>query len=79
MIDLGGAVGAPANVSVPLQIVGGTEPVAHISVNGGKSVPVLVDTGSTGLVIPLQDIGIKSLLRPNKLTNLIGGPQLSHR
>ena len=61
MIDLGGAVGAPANVSVPLQIVGGTEPVAHISVNGGKSVPVLVDTGSTGLVIPLQDIGIKSL------------------
>jgi hypothetical protein len=48
-------------------------------VNGGKSVPVLVDTGSTGLVIPLQDIGIKSLLRPNKLTNLIGGPQLSHR
>jgi hypothetical protein len=38
--------------------------VVDISVNGGPSVPVLVDTGSTGLVIPLKDIGgIPGLLR----------------
>jgi hypothetical protein len=49
---------------VPLQIYAGTEPVVDISVNGGPSVPVLVDTGSTGLVIPLKDVGgIPGLLR----------------
>jgi hypothetical protein len=49
---------------VPLQITQTTEPVTYISVNGGPSVPVLVDTGSTGLVIPLRDIGLSNLGLP---------------
>ena len=42
----------------------GTEPVVDVSINGGPSVPVLVDTGSTGLVIPLRDIGLYKLGLP---------------
>lgn len=53
--------GAPSSASVPLQVNAGTEPVVDISVNGGPKVPVLVDTGSTGLVLPLQDIGLQNL------------------
>ncbi|MGA7050227.1 MAG: PecA family PE domain-processing aspartic protease, partial [Mycobacterium sp.] len=40
-----------------LTIVGGTEPVVNASVNGGTPVPLLVDTGSTGLVLPFQNVG----------------------
>jgi hypothetical protein len=50
--------------SVSLQNFQTTEPVVDISVNGGPSVPVLVDTGSTGLVIPLRDIGLFNLGLP---------------
>jgi hypothetical protein len=50
--------------TVPLTIVGGTEPIVHASINGGSSVPLLVDSGSTGLVIPLQDIGLQHLGLP---------------
>lgn len=49
------------NFDVPLTVNGGTEPAVDLSVNGGPSVPVLVDTGSTGLVLPIQDIGFKDL------------------
>ena len=59
-----GATGAfgPAGAGVvngtaPLQVNSVTEPVTYLSVNGGPGVPVLVDTGSTGLVIPLKAIG----------------------
>jgi PE-PGRS family protein with aspartyl peptidase-like domain len=34
-----------------------TEPAVQATVDGGPSVPVLVDTGSSGLVIPWQDLG----------------------
>jgi hypothetical protein len=50
--------------AVSMQIYEGTEPVVDISVNGGPSVPALVDTGSTGLVIPLRDIGLYNLGLP---------------
>lgn len=43
--------------TVPLQVNAGTEPVVHISVNGGPSTPVLVDTGSAGLVVSPHDVG----------------------
>lgn len=36
---------------IPLFINATTEPVVYVSVNGGWPVPVLVDTGSAGLVI----------------------------
>ena len=55
--------GAPS-ATVPLTIYGQTEPIVYASVNGGPSVPLLVDTGSTGLVIPLRDVGIWNLGLP---------------
>jgi PPE family len=60
-------VGAPANESVPISIFGVTEPIVGVSVNGGPTVPVLVDTGSTGLVIPLRYIGWQHLGIPTGL------------
>ncbi|AMC72145.1 PE-PGRS family protein PE_PGRS16 [Mycobacterium tuberculosis] len=42
------------NATVPLQLVNTTEPVVFISLNGGQMVPVLLDTGSTGLVMDSQ-------------------------
>jgi hypothetical protein len=49
------------NVDIPLTVDEDTEPVVDVSVNGGPEEPVLVDTGSSGLVIPLQDIGLSDL------------------
>jgi PE family len=61
----GGQTGASLGTGgVSMQVYGGTEPVVDISVNGGPSVPVLVDTGSTGLVIPLRDIRLFNLGLP---------------
>jgi PE family len=61
----GGQTGASLGTGgVSMQMYEGTEPVVDISVNGGPSVPVLVDTGSTGLVIPLRDIGLFKLGLP---------------
>jgi hypothetical protein len=51
----GGA--GPVSRTVPLQIIDVTEPAVDISVNGGPSVPVLVDTGSRGLVVLPEDVG----------------------
>ncbi|OBR98063.1 hypothetical protein A9W98_04265 [Mycobacterium gordonae] len=34
-----------------------TEPVINLSVNGATSGPILVDTGSAGLVMQIKDIG----------------------
>ncbi len=50
--------------AVPLQMYQDNLPVVDISVNGGPSVPVIVDTGSAGLVIPLREIGLYNLGLP---------------
>lgn len=50
-------VSGEVNVSVALKMVYGTEPVVYVSINGGKRVPVLVDTGSEGLVITSKYVG----------------------
>ena len=42
---------------VPLTMYAGTEPIVYISVDGGPRVPVLVDTGSSGLVISSSAVG----------------------
>lgn len=42
---------------VPLTMYAGTEPIVYISVDGGPKVPVLVDTGSSGLVISSSAVG----------------------
>ncbi len=60
----GAAGGTNLNGTVPLTIVGGTEPIVNATINGGSSVPLLVDSGSTGLVIPLKDIGLQHLGLP---------------
>ena len=41
-----------------------TRAVVDISVNGGKEVPVIVDTGSAGLLLPISDIGLHNLGLP---------------
>ena len=56
------ATGGTATISngvatTPLTIRGGTEPVVDASVGTGSKVPLLVDTGSTGLVIPFTKVG----------------------
>ncbi|ORV46963.1 hypothetical protein AWC00_02350 [Mycobacterium conspicuum] len=58
------AGGSNVNGSVPLTIYQTTEPLVNASVNGGSTVPLLLDTGSTGLVIPLKDIGLQHLGLP---------------
>ena len=60
----GQAGGSNLNGTVPLTIYQTTEPLVNASVNGGSSVPLLVDTGSTGLVMPLKDIGLQHLGMP---------------
>jgi hypothetical protein len=61
----GGQAGTlPATGGVSMPIYQGTEPVVDVSVGGGPSVPVLIDTGSTGLVIPLRDVGLFNLGLP---------------
>src|ERR1700677_51121 len=59
LISTGAAVSLNGSSTgrVPLTIVGGTEPIVNASVGGGSPVPLLVDTGSTGLVIPFQNVG----------------------
>ncbi|MET0700143.1 MAG: PecA family PE domain-processing aspartic protease [Mycobacterium sp.] len=41
-----------------------TEPIIYISVNGGERVPVLIDTGSTGLVMDPRYVGLTGLGDP---------------
>ena len=46
---------------MPVTMKANTEPVVYISVNGGKKVPVLVDTGSSGLVLTRDAVGAGDL------------------
>jgi hypothetical protein len=40
------------------------EPVVNVSIGGGRAVPMLVDTGSAGVMVPLSDIGLAHLGLP---------------
>ncbi|BBZ43929.1 hypothetical protein MPRM_12100 [Mycobacterium parmense] len=54
---LGGAVtGGGSTATVPITQYG-TEAIVNASVGSGGVTPLLVDTGSTGLVIPYQNVG----------------------
>lgn len=55
--------GEPVNVAVPLGM-DGNFPVVNVSVNGGPAVPVLLDTGSAGLVVPFWNVGWQNLGLP---------------
>jgi PPE-repeat protein len=49
--------GSSATGKVPLTVFGGSEPLVNASVGTGAPVPLLVDTGSAGLVIPFTEVG----------------------
>jgi hypothetical protein len=42
---------------IPMEVLIGTEPAVYASIDGGDSVPLLVDTGSGGLVVPSTVLG----------------------
>jgi hypothetical protein len=49
---------ASTGASLPLTVLEGTEPAVYATIDGGStSVPLLVDTGSSGLVLPYTDFG----------------------
>jgi hypothetical protein len=49
---------AAAGATIPLTVLEGTEPAVNATIDGGTtSVPLLVDTGSSGLVLPYTDFG----------------------
>ncbi|MBY0442754.1 MAG: PecA family PE domain-processing aspartic protease [Mycobacteriaceae bacterium] len=57
--------------TIPMETVAVTEPVVGLSVNGGGTTPILVDTGSAGLVVQAKDIGgLPGLLRMGLPTGL---------
>jgi hypothetical protein len=59
--------------TIPLTVLEGTEPAVNASIGGGDSVPLLVDTGSGGLVIPYTDLGDNWFTQLEELFNL-GAP-----
>lgn len=42
---------------VPVTMRSTTEPIVYVTINGGPSTPVLVDTGSSGLVVTRASVG----------------------
>lgn len=55
------AAAAAVNATIPLQMHN-TDPLVDLSVGGGPNIPVVVDTGSSGLMIPWYDLGLQNLL-----------------
>jgi PE-PGRS C-terminal aspartyl peptidase-like domain len=61
---------------IPLTMHEVTEPTVQVSVDGGSSLPMLVDTGSSGLVVPWQDLGSNAFVALEHLFQL-GAPASS--
>ena len=69
------AVATSAPYDLPITLMEGTEPTVQAAVDGGSSLPVLVDTGSSGLVVPLTDIaGSTNLLSEWETLLTLGSP-----
>jgi hypothetical protein len=60
--------------TIPLTVLEGTEPAVNASIAGGPDVPLLVDTGSSGLVIPYTDLGSNFFTQLEALFQL-GSPE----
>jgi hypothetical protein len=60
--------------TIPLTVLEGTEPAVNASIAGGPDVPLLVDTGSSGLVIPYTDLGSNFFTQLESLFQL-GSPE----
>jgi hypothetical protein len=66
-----------AGGTIPLTVLEGTEPAVYATIDGGSTaVPLLVDTGSSGLVIPLTDLGSDPFSQLEALFSLTGSPTL---
>jgi hypothetical protein len=52
---------AAENATIPLTMYN-TAPLVDISVGGGLNIPVEVDTGSEGVVVPWYDVGLQNLV-----------------
>ncbi|BBX44468.1 hypothetical protein GCM10009641_54480 [Mycobacterium cookii] len=59
--------------TIPLTVLENTEPAVNASIDGGSTVPLLVDTGSSGLVVPWQDLGTNNFQALDHLFQL-GAP-----
>lgn len=60
------AATGPYSLPITVYDTPATEPAVQASIDGGSAVPVLVDTGSSGLVVPWQDLGSS-----NELSDLL--------
>jgi hypothetical protein len=67
-LDVGSSA-APAvaaaveNASIPLTLTNNdATPLVDISAGGGPDIPVVVDTGSQGVILPWNDVGLQNLL-----------------
>lgn len=61
--DVAPLAALPEN-AVALTMHNTTEPLLTLSISGGASLPILLDTGSNGLVVPWYDIGLDNLTFP---------------
>jgi hypothetical protein len=65
---------ASTGASLPLTVLEGTEPAVYATIDGGSTpVPLLVDTGSSGLVLPYTDFG-SNLLSQYEAIYALGTP-----
>lgn len=62
--DVAPALAALPENAIPLTMANTTEPLIHLAISGGSSIPILLDTGSNGLVVPWYDIGLNHLTFP---------------
>jgi PE-PGRS family protein with aspartyl peptidase-like domain/PE family protein/PE_PGRS family protein len=58
-----GATGAPGLATVPITVQN-NDIIANLSVGGGPTASVVVDTGSRGLILPPQDVNTATLGAP---------------
>ena len=62
------------NATIPL-LMDNTDPLVDLSVGGGPDIPVVADTGSSGLIVPWYDLGLQNLFN---LGSPIGSSTVSY-
>jgi PE family len=67
-----GATGAPGLATVPITVQN-NDIMANLSVGGGPTASVVVDTGSRGLILPPQDVNTATLGAPTGSGSVIYG------
>ncbi|ORW44052.1 hypothetical protein AWB90_16075 [Mycobacterium paraense] len=67
-----GAPGAPGLATVPITVQN-NDILANLSVGGGPTASVVVDTGSRGLILPPQDVNLATLGTPTGSGSVVYG------